>query len=40
MNIFDIEIDTKKKTSEIIKELNNLVGNNVFIKASEVKKND
>lgn len=37
MNIFDIEVN-KTSTSDIIKELNELIGDKVFIKASEVHK--
>lgn len=39
LNIFDIEIN-KDTTNDIINRLNELVGENVFKKASEVSKND
>ena len=39
LNIFDIEI-TKTTTNDIINKLNELMGDDVFKKASEVKKND
>ena len=39
LNIFDIEIN-KDSTNDVINRLNELIGDNVFKKASEVKNND
>ena len=39
MNIFEIEIKVDN-TNEIINKLNEIIGKDVFIKASEVNKND